>query len=300
MSGVQTKRIKRMQEDLLELPLAEREKMVNYLLGLEEDEGEKRKAETEICLATEFVESSQAIADNWGKVTGLKTGYPEIDTMTMGLDPGNLVLLAGRTSQYKTMLALNIVANIARQGLPVLFVTLENTKDEIVGRLRKICTNTEDFESVVANIAFQVKDELDWRSVDPLIEGFVQQFSNGGLVVIDHLHYFSRETQNTAEALGVVTKEFKKNAIRHKIPVILISHVRKPQNPSDAKKLPSIDDIRGSSLPAQDADIVLVVGASPNTKENILVEIQKNRNKGFDPDNATSFLRKDANGIRIY
>jgi len=61
--------------------------------------------------------------------------------------------------------------------------------------------------------------------------------------------------------------------------------------------LPSIDDIRGSSLPAQDADIVLMVGAGNNN--NVIVEIQKNRNKGFDPENAVTYLNKIPDGIRI-
>ncbi len=295
--NVKTKRIQRMLEDIQDFTPEQREYITDRMLGLEEDELEQKKVESEIVMATEFIESSKTIADNWGKVTGLRTGYAGVDSLTKGLDPGALIIVAGRTSQNKTTLSLNIAINVARQGAPILFVSLENTKEEIVGKMRKICTSEEDFESVVTKFALQSRDEMDWRSVDRLIEGFVDGFDNSGLVVIDHLHYFSRETQNTAEALGVVTKEFKKNAIRHKIPVILISHVRKDEDKGKGK-LPTIEALRGSSLIAQDADIVLMVGNDgPNS---VIVEVQKNRNKGFDYDNPHTYLRKDPNGARIY
>lgn len=292
------RRFKRLLEDVDNLPPEQREAIVEHLFKVGDDELDQKKQETEITPLSEYEAEAKVIAKNWGTVTGIKCGYPEIDTMTKGLDPGSLVILAGRTSQYKTMLALNMARNIALDGTPVLFVTLENTKPEIAGRLIKM-TNEEEWDKIASIIAVQVKDELNWKSVDPLIENFVESYTNG-VVFIDHLHYFSRNAQNQAEELGLVTKEFKKNAIRHKVPVILISHVRKALNPKENAKLPSMDDLRGSSLIAQDADIVLMVGRGETNKDNVVIEIQKNRNKGFDPDNAVTYLKKDPNGIRIY
>lgn len=289
------KKIKRLWEDLSELDEQDRDKTLDYLMGMLEDDNEKRKKQIAISPLSNYKEASKHIIENWGKITGIRTNYKTIDSLTKGFDPGNLIILAGRTSQYKTMLSLNIARNIALQGIPVLFVTLENTKEEIYGRIAKICFDEEEVDKITPHIAVQEEDEMDWRSIDPLIENFVSMYDNG-IVFIDHLHYFSRETEKTAEALGVVTKEFKKNAIRHKVPIILISHVRKDLGKKN--DLPSIDDIRGSSLPAQDADIVLMVGSGNNN--NVIVEIQKNRNKGFDHQNAVTYLKKDPNGIRIY
>jgi len=288
------KKIKRVREELAELSEDDRSKMIDFLFKMEEDESDKRRKETEILPLTEFTEEAEKIAKDWGKITGIKTGYSTVDSLTKGFDPGNLIILAGRTSQYKTMLALNMARRIALQDIPVLFVTLENTKAEIAGRLLKMCESREEYDRVAPMLAVQVRDEVDWRSVDPLIENFVEMYTNG-VIFIDHLHYFSRDTDRTAEALGVVTKEFKKNAIRHKVPIILISHVRKDLTKKN--DLPSIDDIRGSSLPAQDADIVLMVGSGNNN--NVIVEIQKNRNKGFDPQNAVTYLKRVPDGIRI-
>ena len=290
------KQIKRLQEGLSELSSDARDKMVDHLLGMQEDEIGKRNQERAIVPISEFTKEARKIRDNWGTITGIRTGYPSIDSMTKGLDPGNLIILAGRTSQYKTMLSLNIAMNIALDGIPVLFVTLENTKAEIAGRLMKMCKDEDEYDKVSVLIGVQVEDELNWRSIDALIANFKELFLDG-IVFIDHLHYFSRDTENTAETLGVVTKEFKKNAIRHELPIVLISHVRKALNDKENSQMPSINDIRGSSLPAQDADIVLMVGGGSNN--NVIVEIEKNRNKGFDPENSTTYLKKVTDGIRI-
>jgi len=294
------KRLNRIKEDLLDLEPEEKEKMLDLLVGMQEDENEKRRQEIQIHTISEYTEEAKKIIANWGKVTGIRSGYPTIDSLTKGFDPGNLIVLAGRTSQYKTMLSINMARNIAKSGIPVMFVTLENTKAEIAGRLMKICGDSEEYEDVATMIAVQARDELDWRNVDALIESFIQLFNGEGIVFIDHLHYFARDTEKQAEMLGNVTKELKKNAIRHEIPIVLISHVRKAENKNKAKDLPDIEDLRGTSYIAQDADIVLMVGQGMTEKNNVVVQLQKNRNKGHDRDNDTTYLRKDPNGIRIY
>ncbi len=93
--------------------------------------------------------------------------------------------------------------------------------------------------------------------------------------MIDHLHYFARDIKNAAEELGKITMTFKKNAIRHKLPIILISHIRKMQKDEDL----SGEALRGSSLIAQDSDIVLLVNRDPETNQ-MGVLIDKNRNRG--------------------
>jgi len=297
------KRYKRLTEDLKEWNSEERDKLLDFLLGVEEDASAKRKEEIEIHLLEKYTDEAKEITKNWGKVTGIGSGYNAVDALTKGFDPGNLIVMAGRTSQYKTMLSINMARNIAKAGTPVMFVSLENTKAEIAARLMKICFDDEEYHDVASRIAVQAKDELDWRSIDALVESFVELFNGEGIVFIDHLHYFTRDTQNTAEALGAVTKELKKNAIRHKVPIVLISHVRKAMSEREKNKLPSSEDLRGSSLIAQDADIVLIVGnglAVNRGKEIVVVEIEKNRNKGFDPEANRAYLIKDPNGVRIF
>lgn len=228
-------------------------------------------------LMADFTDTAIERQKNFGKMQGISSGYKSIDDMTKGFVGGELTIIAGKTSYGKTTLAMNIANHVALAGHSVLFVTMEMTHIELTSRYMHINGGyTDNYNTVAALTAFQKNDELDWKHIDGLIERAVKEL-NVELVVIDHLHYFTRELQNVAEDLGRITKEIKKNAIRHNIPVILISHVRKSQ---DGKQT-TMEDLRGSSYIAQDADIVLMVGRDFDN-DKLIVTIEKNRNRGFD------------------
>lgn len=247
-------------------------------------------------LLSDYTEAAVERFNNFGKMQGTSTGYKKLDDLTKGLVPGELIIVAGKTSYGKTTLAINIANRVAKAGTPVLFVTLEMTKAEIASRFMSINKgNTSDYEKVSSLIAVQTSNELDWKSIDGLVQNFTNQFSNG-LIIIDHLHYFTRELANVAEDLGRVTKELKKNAGTkgREVPIILISHVRKTAGGEAA----GIDDLRGSSYIAQDADIVLMVGRDAEDQTKLFVKIEKNRNRGFDYQSNVADMFMD--GITIY
>lgn len=224
----------------------------------------------------DHIDDSKERYKNWGRMQGISTGFPSLDSLTLGLLGGELIIVAGPTSRGKTLLSMNIANNITKNGGRVLFVTLEMTHAELTSRymFANGGWESEDFAQVAANTIFQENDELDWQDIDGLIKNAKEQL-DVDLVVIDHLHYFTRELQNVAEDLGRITKEFKKNAIRYNIPIILISHIRKMQKDEEL----SGDSLRGSSLIAQDADIVLMVNRDPETNA-MGIMIDKNRNRG--------------------
>lgn len=257
------------------LPDNQKDQVIGQLLGFATDDAVKKNREIEIeSMDSKYDEIKRHYA-NWGKLIGLRTGNWVLDRMTMGLAPGEVTVIGGATSNGKTALAINIAASVAMQGKVVLFVTLEMTHEELGVRFMKVMGDR--FEEHMASIVWQKNDELNWRSVDALMKKAKEE-AGAELVVIDHLHYFTRELKNVAEDLGNITKEFKKNAIRHKLPVILISHTRKAPD-SDTTKT-GINDLRGSSYIAQDADIVLLVHR--NMKEfpdDIIVTNAKNRNR---------------------
>lgn len=176
----------------------------------------------------EFSEEAKARFDNWGKLQGISTGFPSLDSLTLGLVGGELIIIAGATSRGKSLLAMSIANNVAKRGKRVLFVTLEMTHAELTSRYMYINggADSRDYKTVALNTIFQQNDELDWKDIDGLIKNAKERL-DVDLVIIDHLHYFSRDTVNTSEDLGRITKEFKKNAIRYNIPIILISHIRK-------------------------------------------------------------------------
>lgn len=224
----------------------------------------------------DFVDEAEDRYKNRDKVQGLNTGFPSIDKLTMGLVAGELIIVAGPTSKGKTLLSMSVANNIAKYGGRVLFVTLEMTKAELTSRYMYVNggKDTTAFSTVAANTIFQENDELDWKDIDGLIQNAKHEL-DVDLVIIDHLHYFARDIKNASEELGKITMTFKKNAIRHKLPIILISHIRKLAKDEEL----SGESLRGSSLIGQDADIVLLVNRDPETNQ-MGVLIDKNRNRG--------------------
>jgi replicative DNA helicase len=246
----------------------------------------------------DHIEAAKERYENWGKMFGLSTGFPSIDQLTLGMPGGELIIVAGETSRGKTLLSMNIANFVAKNGGRVLFVTLEMTYAELTSRYMFLNggADTEEFLTVAANTVFQHNDELDWKDIDGLIANAKQQL-DVDLVVVDHLHYFTRELQNVAEDLGRITKEFSKNAKRHNIPIILISHVRKIGQGEDLNE----NALRGSSYIGQDADIVLFVARDPETNE-MGVLMTKNRNRGKLSDRTKEWAgrsEKDINTIYL-
>lgn len=241
----------------------------------------------------DFVDEAEERYKNRDEVQGLSTGFPSIDQLTMGLVAGELIIVAGPTSKGKTLLSMHIANNVAQTGDRVLFVTLEMTKAELTSRYMYVNggKDTGAFATVAANTIFQENDELDWKDIDGLIQNAKQEL-DVDLVVIDHLHYFARDIKNASEELGKITMAFKKNAIRHKLPIILISHIRKLGKDEDL----SGESLRGSSLIAQDADIVLLVNRDPETNQ-MGVLIDKNRNRGKLSDRTKEWAGREQREI---
>lgn len=249
--------------------------VVEHVLGIAHETAQEASKQYEMVGMFEMIEEIQDARKNFGKMEGMGTGYPHIDKMTMGIAPGEMTVIGGATSNGKTLLAVNMAAKLAMSGRSVLFVTLEMTHREIGNRFSQVMGSKWIEHST--NIYFQKTDEMNWTSIDGLMKKAKEDI-HADIVIIDHLHYFTRELQNVAEDLGRITKEFKKNAIRHNLPVILISHTRKGEGSSSSKT--GINDLRGSSYIAQDADIVLMVHQDKIKNPGYTtVSLQKNRNR---------------------
>lgn len=282
------KRAKRLAEDVLDLADDEKawEHLTSSISGVAEEKYETRRGQVELGILSDYVEDAQFILDHWGQMMGHSSGYTSVDLLTKGFVDGEMSIVGAETSVGKTTFMCNLAVNMARQGLTVLFVSLETDKPNLTAKIAKIAGS--DFEKIAPFIAVNKSDELNWQSVDKLVEKAVGEMGVSA-IFIDHLHYFSRELDKVAEDLGRITKEMKKNAIRHKIPIILASHVRK----LEGKKKADINDLRGSSYIAQDADVVLMLARSKEKPGNILVTCSKNRNRGIDFENNYCYLKFD-------
>ncbi len=229
----------------------------------------------------DYVEEAREIRSRVGTVQGLSTGFKQTDDMTLGMTPGELIVVSGPPSAGKTQLATHWAYDNARKGHKVLFVTMEMTKPQMTERFMS-AANTDLAELEHGAIEYQKEDEL--ASVD--INYLVADAVKGGteLVVIDHLQYFSDDSdENEARQLGRICKDFKLAAVRYKVPVILIVHITKLK---DGKK-PTGNDLRGSSLIRQHADQLVLVyrderpNATHDEANTVEVTNWKNRLRGL-------------------
>lgn len=225
-----------------------------------------------------------------GTIKGLSTGLQKIDKMTQGFVPGELMIISGQTSHGKTQLSNNIILNTVRNGHKVMFVTMEMTKQETADRFNLLTDNQDIGEG---KIFLNMRSDLAYTDVTKLIERAKEKGCE--LVVIDHLHYFSRSVDNATQEVSKIVKEFKQAAVLYEMPVILICHVRKMA----PKKHPTLEDLRDSSLIAQDADMVIIVwrDESPTAKNPFEVEVTLWKNRNRQKKHRRDFLY--ANGMKL-
>lgn len=252
-----------------------------------------RKKRTERVPIQDYIEEAKEIRKVAGEVQGLSTGFKGTDDLTLGMTPGELIIISGPTSAGKTQLTTHIAYNVAKAKHKVLFVTMEMTKPQMTDRFMA-ASDTELEELDHAIIEYQKEHDLAATDIDYLIKDAVSAGTE--LVVIDHLHYFSGEDDgNQAQVIGRIAKDFKMAAVAYSVPVILICHIRKLEREN---KKPTGNDLRDSSLIGQHADQIIMVWrdntpkaraekADINGKEVSVSEIEvsnwKNRLRGLHP-----------------
>lgn len=272
-------RAQRLYDDLREWPKQDFNELVEMCLNLRLDRSEEVKREANMVIAKGSSIELEKWAKMEGQLQGVTTGYWTLDRMTAGLCGGDLDVIAAPSSYGKTLLAVNMMARQMALGYKVAFVTLEMSKKSILQRLYKIMTK-DYFDGIMDSepLLMQEQDRIPYES----IKYAVKQAKEWGADVfyIDHLHYFSRSMQNQAEGLGAITQEFKLVAKEYDIPVVLISQMRKTEG-----RRPTGDDLRGSALIKQDADIVLILDKNEEvikqdgTTDNVRVTLDKNRDR---------------------
>src|SRR5690606_24613032 len=221
--------------------------------------------------------------DNQSEVTGIPTGYTDLDSMTSGLQPGDLVIVAGRPSMGKTAFSLNIAENVALDtGLPVAVFSMEMGATQLatrmigsVGRLDQHRMRTgrledEDWSRLTTalgrlNEAPVFIDEgagLSSFDVRARARRLHRQTGKLGLIVIDYLQLMSgaagRQSENRATEISEISRSLKSLAKELDVPVIALSQLNRglEQRPD---KRPVMSDLRESGAIEQDADLILFI-----------------------------------------
>ncbi len=219
--------------------------------------------------------------DNPSDVTGVPTGYADLDRMTSGFQPGDLVVVAGRPSMGKTALALNIGEHVAlHYKKPVVVFSMEMGATQLalrmigsVGRLdqHKLRTGRlgpDDWDRLstalgLLNDAPILIDEtpaLNAIEVRSRARRIMKQRGGIGLVIVDYLQLMQSTSQgeNRATEISEISRSMKALAKELQVPVVALSQLNRSleQRPN---KRPVMSDLRESGAIEQDADVILFI-----------------------------------------
>jgi replicative DNA helicase len=234
-------------------------------------------------LLTQVVERIEELynRDSATEVTGVPTGFVDVDRMTSGLQPGDLVIIAGRPSMGKTAFALNIAEHVAlaeKQAVAVFSMEMGGTQLAMrllgsVGRLdhHKIRTGRlqdEDWPRLTdalgqldgARIFIDETAALNALELRARARRLYRQCGGLGLVVVDYLQLMSASSQgeNRATEISEISRSLKALAKELNIPVVALSQLNRglEQRPN---KRPVMSDLRESGAIEQDADVILFI-----------------------------------------
>lgn len=238
-----------------------------------------------------------------GELAGLATGFRQLDAMTGGLEPGNLVIVAARPSVGKTVAGCNIASHVAASGVPVLFFTLEMSRREIAARIlaagsgvtvqamRAGTGERDHWDAMTTAAAATAAWKLFVDDTQSVTVAYVRskcrriQRAHGlGLVVIDFLQLMHGKGDNRTQEIGSVSRGLKALAKELKVPVIALAQLNRGSEARTGDKRPVLADLRDSGEIEQDADIVAMLHresmhrAAPEWEGLAELMIRKNRN----------------------
>ena len=235
-------------------------------------------------LVVQLLDRVQEMADNPNDVTGVPTGFIDLDRMTAGLQAGDLVVLAARPSMGKTAFAINIAEHVAlNEGLPVAVFSMEMGAAQlavrIVGSIGRINQG---------NLRTGKLTDEEWSRLSEAIESLRQvslhidetpgltpselranarrlarSCGKLGLIVVDYLQLMSgsgsgTSGDNRATELGEISRGLKMLAKELQCPVIALSQLNRSVEQRTDKR-PMMSDLRESGAIEQDADIIMFI-----------------------------------------
>lgn len=218
-------------------------------------------------------------AKSGGNITGLTTGYTDLDRMTSGLQRSDLILLAARPSMGKTALALNISMNAVKAGASVALFSLEMSKEQYVQRIismesmvdsSKLRTGNLDDDdwtrlistmSLISNYNVYIDDTPSVSLFEMMSKCRRLKIEKGlDLIVVDYLQLMSYggRTDSRQQEISNISRGLKALARELDCPVMALSQLsRAPELRNDHR--PIMSDLRESGAIEQDADVVMML-----------------------------------------
>jgi replicative DNA helicase len=234
-------------------------------------------------LVVELLDRVQEMADNPNDITGVPTGFYDLDRMTSGLQPGDMVVLAARPSMGKTAFAINIAEHVAlNEGLPVAVFSMEMGASQlavrVVGSIGRIDQGhlrtgklsddewprlTEAIEKLrTVSLHIDETPGLTPSELRANARRLARQCGKLGLIVVDYLQLMSGSGgsggDNRATELGEISRGLKMLAKELQCPVIALSQLNRSVEQRTDKR-PMMSDLRESGAIEQDADIIMFI-----------------------------------------
>jgi|688.fasta_scaffold191351_1 replicative DNA helicase len=228
------------------------------------------------------MEKIDALMQTGEDVTGVPTGFAALDAMTLGFQPGDLVIVAARPSMGKTAFVLNIAQHVAlEKELPVAIFSLEMSKESLASRmlaseglidaqkLRSGRLSTDDYKrlsraaSLLINAPIYIDDtaglnllELRSRARRVKVEHDVR------VIIVDYLQLISGppNSESRQQEISLISRNLKILAKELGVPVIALSQLsRAPEQRTGENKRPQLSDLRDSGAIEQDADLAMFI-----------------------------------------
>jgi replicative DNA helicase len=225
-------------------------------------------------------EVMQTLQENEGRaLTGLPSGFGDLDDLTNGLQPGELIILAARPSMGKTAIALNIIEHMAMSGHPCAIFSLEMGRQQLAQRLicarggidsqrlRRNLLQKEDYRRIYAacdelNSAPLYIDDTPGLSLLQLRSKARRMKERYGMqaVVVDYLQLMHSGTRIESRQLEVaeMSRGVKAMARELEVPVICLSQLNRAAEQREGHR-PRMSDLRESGSIEQDADVVMML-----------------------------------------
>ncbi|MCL2353023.1 MAG: replicative DNA helicase [Defluviitaleaceae bacterium] len=246
-------------------------------------------------IAMKTIEAAYA---NGEAITGVSSGFADLDRITSGFHPSDLILIAARPSMGKTALVLNIASHIALRGnLPVAIFSLEMSKDSLASRM--LSSEAKVDAGKIRNGRLEASD---WDSINNTLPKISQaplfiddtpgisvaqmrskcrklKLEYGlGMIVIDYIQLMSGSgrTENRQQEISEISRSLKALAREMEVPVIALSQLSRAVESRGDRK-PILSDLRESGAIEQDADLVCFIYRdeyyNPETEKQGIAEI---------------------------
>jgi replicative DNA helicase len=241
---------------------------------------EKRSSQTLLEVGPMFsdvLEHIELMEQRGTELTGLATGFVDLDKKLAGLQPANLVIIAGRPAMGKSSLALNIATNAASTGDPVAIFSLEMSKEEIVhrilssvgkvdsmklrsGQLGPLWQRVVDAAGVMYKSPIYIDDSPVVTVTDIRAKCRRLKRKKGlSLIVVDYLQLMEAHGgENRQQEIAQISRNLKNLARELDVPIIAASQLNRSLESREDKR-PRLSDLRESGSLEQDADVVMFV-----------------------------------------